>query len=80
MKLMAPTKDKIVRVPTEWVEGASHQTMVELEEHLLAFLLVGVQVGRVRMEALVQLLVERQEAVVQAQCVNNMIQTRELVI
>lgn len=54
--------------------------MVELEEHLLAFLLVGVQVDRVRMEALVQLLVERQEAVVPVQCVNNMIQTRELVI
>ena len=80
MKLMAPTKDKIVRVPTEWVEGASLQIMAELEELLLAFLLVGEQVDRVRMEALVQLLVERQEAVVPVQCVNNMIQTRELVI
>ena len=54
--------------------------MAELEELLLAFLLVGEQVDRVRMEALVQLLVERQEAVVLVQCVNNMIQTRELVI
>ena len=80
MKLMAPTKDKIARVPTEWVEGASLQIMAELEELLLAFLLVGEQVDRVRMEALVQLLVERQEAVVPVQCVNNMIQTRELVI
>ena len=80
MKLMAPTKDKIARALTEWVEGASLQIMAELEEHLLAFLLVGEQVDRVRMEALVQLLVERQEAVVPVQCVNNMIQTRELVI
>ena len=54
--------------------------MVELEEHLLAFLLVGEQVDRVRMEAPGQLLVERQEAVVLAQCVNNMTQTRELAI
>ena len=54
--------------------------MAELEELLLAFLLVGEQVDRVLMEALVQLLVERQEAVVPVQCVNNMIQTRELVI
>ena len=80
MKLMAPTRDKIVRVPTEWVEDASLQTTEELEEHLLAFLLVGEQVDRVRMEVLVQLLVERQEAVAPAQCVNNMIQTHELAI
>ena len=54
--------------------------MAELEELLLAFLLVGEQVDRVRMEVLVQLLVERQEAVAPAQCVNNMIQTHELAI